>query len=126
LKRTCNRNIYENCNLASQIFELRQGITYRSVYRTFFKGIKTDSESTEKESPKNCQLMHISDKFRSKLEAQSRLDNPFSPENARLQLYFDGDVYSGLDTYSIPLDKLETLQDSLRILSVCMDLKPLI
>jgi cytoplasmic iron level regulating protein YaaA (DUF328/UPF0246 family) len=32
-------------------------------------------------------------------------------------LYFDGDVYSGLDTYSIPLDKLETLQDSLRILS---------
>jgi hypothetical protein len=25
-------------------------------------------------------------------------------------LYFDGDVYSGLDTYSIPLDKLETLQ----------------
>jgi cytoplasmic iron level regulating protein YaaA (DUF328/UPF0246 family) len=57
------------------------------------------------------------------LEAQSRLDNPFSPENARLQLYFDGDVYSGLDTYSIPLDKLETLQDSLRILSVCMDLE---
>jgi cytoplasmic iron level regulating protein YaaA (DUF328/UPF0246 family) len=43
---------------------------------------------------------------------------PFSPENARLQfILFDGDVYSGLDTYSIPLDKLETLQDSLRILS---------
>ncbi|WP_297796092.1 peroxide stress protein YaaA [uncultured Eudoraea sp.] len=43
---------------------------------------------------------------------------PFTPENARPAVYaFDGDVYQGLDAYSIPSDKLEKLQDSLRILS---------
>jgi cytoplasmic iron level regulating protein YaaA (DUF328/UPF0246 family) len=28
---------------------------------------------------------------------------------------FDGDVYTGVDAYSIPIEKLEKLQDSLRI-----------
>jgi cytoplasmic iron level regulating protein YaaA (DUF328/UPF0246 family) len=27
---------------------------------------------------------------------------------------FDGDVYTGVDAYSIPIEKLEKLQDSLR------------
>ena len=30
---------------------------------------------------------------------------------------FDGDVYTGLDVYSLPIDKLSKLQDKLRILS---------
>ena len=43
---------------------------------------------------------------------------PFTPENARPAIYaFDGDVYTGLDAYSIPADKLAVLQDRLRILS---------
>jgi cytoplasmic iron level regulating protein YaaA (DUF328/UPF0246 family) len=29
---------------------------------------------------------------------------------------FDGDVYTGVDAYSIPIEKLEKLQDSLRFL----------
>jgi cytoplasmic iron level regulating protein YaaA (DUF328/UPF0246 family) len=33
---------------------------------------------------------------------------------------FDGDVYTGVDAYSIPIEKLEKLQDSLRILSAYM------
>jgi cytoplasmic iron level regulating protein YaaA (DUF328/UPF0246 family) len=33
---------------------------------------------------------------------------------------FDGDVYIGLDAYSLPQKKI-LLQDSLRILWVCMD-----
>lgn len=41
-----------------------------------------------------------------------------SKENSRPAMYaFDGDVYTGLDAYTIPIEKLDRLQDSLRILS---------
>jgi cytoplasmic iron level regulating protein YaaA (DUF328/UPF0246 family) len=43
---------------------------------------------------------------------------PFTPENARPAIYaFDGDVYTGLDAYTITPDKLDELQGKLRILS---------
>ncbi len=43
---------------------------------------------------------------------------PFNSENSRPAVYtFDGDVYGGLDVFSLPLEKLETLQNKLRILS---------
>ena len=43
---------------------------------------------------------------------------PFTVENARPAMYaFAGDVYVGLDSYTIPVEKLDLLQDSLRILS---------
>lgn len=43
---------------------------------------------------------------------------PFNQENSRPAVYtFDGDVYGGLDVYSLPIEKLETLQNKLRILS---------
>jgi len=43
---------------------------------------------------------------------------PFTQENARPALYaFDGDVYTGLDAYSITADKFDQIQDRLRILS---------
>jgi cytoplasmic iron level regulating protein YaaA (DUF328/UPF0246 family) len=64
-------------------------------------------------------LMHISDKL-ADLNWQRNQDwkTPFTPENARPAVYaFDGDVYTGLDAYSIPEQQLEILQDSLRILS---------
>ncbi|SDR66502.1 hypothetical protein SAMN04487764_0066 [Gillisia sp. Hel1_33_143] len=39
-------------------------------------------------------------------------------ENSRPAMYaFDGDVYSGLDAYTIPSEKLDALQNKLRILS---------
>lgn len=64
-------------------------------------------------------LMTISDKL-AELNWQRNQDwkTPFTQENSRPAVYaFDGDVYTGLDAYSIPLDKLDNLQDSLRILS---------
>jgi cytoplasmic iron level regulating protein YaaA (DUF328/UPF0246 family) len=86
----------------------------------FLKESRQIQKVLKKESPKELsELMHISDKL-ADLNWKRNQDwtTPFSPENARPAIYtFDGDVYSGLDTYSIPLDKLETLQDSLRILS---------
>ena len=43
---------------------------------------------------------------------------PFTSENARPAVYaFDGDVYTGLDAYSLPQDKIAALQSQLRILS---------
>ncbi len=43
---------------------------------------------------------------------------PFSLENAKQAVYaFKGDVYIGLDAYTIPLDKIAQLQVKLRILS---------
>ncbi|MGB1449426.1 MAG: peroxide stress protein YaaA [Flavobacteriaceae bacterium] len=43
---------------------------------------------------------------------------PFTPENARPAVYaFDGDVYTGLDVYTLDQNKLPLLQEKLRILS---------
>ena len=43
---------------------------------------------------------------------------PFDPFNARPAIYaFNGEVYQGLDAYTIPEDKLDGLQGILRILS---------
>ncbi len=43
---------------------------------------------------------------------------PFTPENARPALFaFDGDVYTGIDAYSIPVDKIDDIQERLLILS---------
>ncbi len=43
---------------------------------------------------------------------------PFTLDNARQAVYaFSGDVYRGLDAYTISEDKLEKLQDTVRILS---------
>lgn len=43
---------------------------------------------------------------------------PFTPENARPAIYaFDGDVYAGLEAYTISPEKMEDLQTKLRILS---------
>lgn len=65
------------------------------------------------------ELMTISDNL-AQLNWQRNQDwkTPFTPENARPAVYaFDGDVYTGLDAFTIPLDKLDDLQNRLRILS---------
>ncbi len=51
-------------------------------------------------------------------ERNQQFSVPFTPDNARPAVYaFNGDVYQGLDAYTIPEEKLERLQDTLRILS---------
>lgn len=45
-------------------------------------------------------------------------NTPFSKENARPAVYaYAGDVYEGLDAYTLPVEKLDKLQDTLRILT---------
>ena len=73
----------------------------------------------EKKPADLSELMSISDKL-ADLNWKRNQDwkTPFTPENARPAIYtFNGDVYTGLDAYTIPLNKIEALQDRLRILS---------
>lgn len=43
---------------------------------------------------------------------------PFTNHNSRQAIYaFNGDVYRGLDAYTIPKDKLDKVQDTIRIIS---------
>ena len=51
-------------------------------------------------------------------ERNQQFSVPFTPLNARPAIYaFNGDVYQGLDAYTIDENKLVKLQDTLRILS---------
>lgn len=64
-------------------------------------------------------LMKISEKL-SELNWQRNQEwnLPFTSENSRPAVYaFNGDVYTGLDAYNLPKEKIEQLQGSLRILS---------
>lgn len=74
----------------------------------------------KQQSPKKLGvLMKISEKL-SELNWQRNQDwgLPFTPENSRPAVYaFNGDVYTGLDAYTIPENKIEYMQSSLRILS---------
>ena len=74
----------------------------------------------KKKKPKALMdLMSISDKLADlNWERNQKFDTPFTVDNARPAVYaFNGDVYQGLDAYTIPEDKLDRLQDTLRILS---------
>ncbi len=86
----------------------------------FLKQATTIQNTLKKKNPKELsQLMDISEKL-ADLNWQRNQDwqTPFTTENARQAIYtFDGDVYLGLDAYSLPLDKIEILQNKLRILS---------
>jgi cytoplasmic iron level regulating protein YaaA (DUF328/UPF0246 family) len=64
-------------------------------------------------------LMSISDKLADlNWQRNKAWKTPFTNSNARPAVYaFDGEVYNGLDAYSIPLENLDQLQERLRILS---------
>ena len=64
-------------------------------------------------------LMGISDNLAQlNWERNQNFEVPFTLENSRPAIYaFNGDVYQGLDAYTMPIHKMEKLQDILRILS---------
>ncbi|WP_333877612.1 peroxide stress protein YaaA [Flavobacterium sp.] len=86
----------------------------------FLKQAETIQKTLKKKKPKQLsELMDISEKL-AELNWQRNQEwhTPFTPENARQAVYvFDGDVYTGLDVYSLPNEKEALLQDRLRILS---------
>ena len=73
-----------------------------------------------KKSPAELKaLMGISDKLAELNWTRNQsFTTPFTSDNARPAVYaFDGDVYAGLDAYTIDEEKWDTLNSSLRILS---------
>lgn len=87
---------------------------------SFLKESRQIHKVLKQQSPKELsELMSISDKLADlNWQRNQEWKTPFTPENARPAIYtFDGDVYTGLDAYTIPVEKLDTLQDRLRILS---------
>jgi len=74
----------------------------------------------EKKSKKQLkELMGISDNLAElNYQRYKSFSTPFNAQNARPAIYaFSGDVYVGLDAYSLPKNKIEKLQNSVRILS---------
>jgi len=62
-------------------------------------------------------LMHISDALASlNWDRNQKFKSPSTPSRAAV-FAFNGDVYSGLDAFTLPQKKLKTLEDKLRILS---------
>ena len=87
---------------------------------SFLKESREIQKVLKQQSPSNLsELMHISDKLADlNWERNQVWKTPFNKDNARPAIYtFDGDVYTGLDAYTIPMDKVADLQDKLRILS---------
>lgn len=103
--------------------------TQQYTEASFLTEAQQINSKLKKQSPKKLgELMKISEKL-SELNWQRNQDwkLPFTPENARPAVYaFNGDVYTGLDAYSLKEAPLKNLQESLRILSgVYGILKPL-
>ncbi|MEL0457564.1 peroxide stress protein YaaA [Flavobacteriaceae bacterium SZ-1-7] len=74
----------------------------------------------KKKSAKSLsKLMSISDALgQLNYERNQTWELPFTKDNARQAIYaFSGDVYRGLDAYTIPPDSIEKLQNTVRILS---------
>ncbi|MGB5394798.1 MAG: peroxide stress protein YaaA [Lutimonas sp.] len=83
------------------------------------KSEKINNTLKKQSAKKLAQLMSIS-KDLSELNYQRNQEwhLPFTQENARQAIFaFNGDVYVGLDAYSIPQEKMVDLQNKIRILS---------
>ncbi|MEQ3655084.1 MAG: peroxide stress protein YaaA [Dokdonia sp.] len=94
--------------------------TTKSSQPAFLKEAESLNASLSKKSKKAIgKLMSISDTLAAlNYERYQQFDTPFTSDNARPAMYmFDGDVYTGLDAYSIDRDKIDLIQDRLRILS---------
>jgi len=86
----------------------------------FLKQSERLNKILKKKSAKSLsKLMSISDALgQLNYERNQSWELPFTTNNSRPAVYaFNGDVYRGLDAYTIPKDKIETLQNTVRILS---------
>ena len=94
--------------------------TTRSTQPPFLETTTKINRKLSRMSKKELsELMDISDKL---ADLNYTRYQDFSPEhtkeNSRQAVYaFAGDVYVGLDAYTLPVEKLDLLQDRLRILS---------
>ncbi|MBU3821130.1 peroxide stress protein YaaA [Flavobacteriaceae bacterium XHP0103] len=86
----------------------------------FLKESERLNKLLKKKSAKSLsKLMSISDALgQLNYERNQSWQLPFTTDNARQAIYaFSGDVYRGLDAYTIPEDKFEKLNNTIRIIS---------
>ena len=94
--------------------------TSRATQPKFIEEAELINNKLERKSKKAIsELMDISDKLAElNYHRYKEFSTPFTKNNARPAIYtFAGDVYTGLDAYTIEQDKIDLLQDSVRILS---------
>lgn len=93
---------------------------HKATEAQFLKQSERLNKLLKKKSAKSLsKLMHISDALgQLNYERNQSWELPFTTDNARQAVYaFNGDVYRGLDAYTIPEENIETLQNTVRILS---------
>ncbi|RMA56806.1 peroxide stress protein YaaA [Ulvibacter antarcticus] len=94
--------------------------TSRGTQPRFLEQAEMLNNKLEKKSKKAIrELMHISDKLAElNYQRYKEFSLPFNKTNARPAVYaFAGDVYLGLEAYTIPENKIDSLQNTVRILS---------
>ncbi|MEZ4858897.1 MAG: peroxide stress protein YaaA [Flavobacteriaceae bacterium] len=94
--------------------------TSKHTEAAFLKDSEKLNTLLKKKSAKNLsKLMSISDALgKLNYERNQEWSLPFTADNARPAVYaFSGDVYRGLDVYSLPTEKIEFMQERLRIIS---------
>lgn len=94
--------------------------TSRHTEPQFLKQSERLNKLLKKKSAKSLsKLMSISDALgQLNYERNQAWELPFTKDNARPAIYaFSGDVYRGLDAYTIPEEKLDVMQNTVRILS---------
>ena len=81
--------------------------------------IKINRKMSRMSKNEVAKLMDISDKLAElNYGRYKEFQENHTKENSRPSMYaFNGDVYTGLDAYTLPVEKLDVLQDKLRILS---------
>lgn len=94
--------------------------TDRHTQPSFLTASRKVHKALKPKKPKELmELMDISENLADlNWQRNKKWKTPFTAENARPAVYaFHGDVYIGLDAYTIPPEKLDELQHKLRILS---------
>ncbi len=94
--------------------------TTRGTQPIFLAEAETLNNKLERKSKKAIgELMSISDKLADlNYQRYKEFETPFTKKNSRPAVYtFAGDVYQGLDAFTIPESKIDLLNDTLRILS---------
>lgn len=81
--------------------------------------VKINRKMSRTSKKEISELMDISDKLADlNYVRYKEFQEEHTKENSRPAMYaFNGDVYTGLDAYTLPLEKLDYIQDRLRILS---------
>lgn len=101
-------------------FESQLPTKLYSEYSFIKQSLAIDKVLKKKKPKQLMELMDISDKLADLNWQRNQVRNvaKIITENARPAIYaFNGDVYIGLDAYTLSEDKIEMLQDKLRILS---------